>query len=167
VEYAPRGGVRLSRGGEQLALHVLRRHRLLELFLVNIVGLDWSEVHDDAEELEHVVSDRLLDRIDALLGYPSVDPHGDPIPTAKGRLAPVSATSLLQCELNTPMRITRVLDQAPPFLRFVTQHGLVPDATLIVQSRSEEADAVALRPAGRKPVTLGAAAAAKILVEAA
>src|SRR3982751_5807253 len=87
VNYEPRTGVRLTRPGEQLALHVLRRHRLVELFLVKVVGLDWSEVHDEAEELEHAISDKVLDRIDTLLGHPSVDPHGDPIPSAQGKVA--------------------------------------------------------------------------------
>src|SRR6058998_1350305 len=86
VTYEPRGGARLTRGGEQLALHVLRRHRLVELFLVKVLGLDWSEVHAEAEELEHAVSDKVLERMDDVLGRPSVDPHGDPIPSAKGKV---------------------------------------------------------------------------------
>src|SRR5437867_7894694 len=99
VVYEPRGGVRLSRGGEQLALHVLRRHRLVELFLVKVLGLDWSEVHEEAEELEHAVSDKVLARIDAYLGHPSVDPHGDPIPTSKGKVSSPKLLSLGECEL--------------------------------------------------------------------
>src|SRR5947199_7770404 len=87
VAYEPRSGVKLTKGGEQLALHVLRRHRLVELFLVKVVGLDWSEVHEEAEELEHAISDKVLERIDQLLGHPSVDPHVDPIPTAKGTMS--------------------------------------------------------------------------------
>src|SRR5947208_3855753 len=87
VSYEPRFGARLTKGGEQLALHVLRRHRLVELFLVKVLGLDWSEVHDEAEELEHAISDKVLERIDQLLERPRVDPHGDPIPTAKGQVA--------------------------------------------------------------------------------
>src|SRR5438477_9097535 len=94
VAYEPRGGVRLTRGGEQLALHVLRRHRLVELFLVRVLGMDWSEVHDEAEELEHAVSDKVLERIDALLEHPRVDPHGDPIPPAKGKPIDVAHRSL-------------------------------------------------------------------------
>src|SRR5580700_4576775 len=86
VEYQRRGGVRLTSRGEQLALHVLRRHRLVELLLVKVLGLDWSEVHEEAESLEHAISDRVLERIDAILGHPTVDPHGDPIPTSKGQL---------------------------------------------------------------------------------
>ena len=87
VSYEPRFGAKLTRGGEQLALHVLRRHRLVELFLVKFLGLDWSEVHDEAEELEHAISEKVLAKIDKLLGHPSVDPHGDPIPSAKGKVS--------------------------------------------------------------------------------
>src|SRR3954447_19928311 len=97
VEYEPRGGGRLAGGGEQLALHVLRRHRLVELFLVEVLKLDWSEVHEEAEELEHAISDKVLERIDAYLGHPSVDPHGDPIPSAKGKVADARHKSLADC----------------------------------------------------------------------
>ena len=99
VNYEPRGGVMLTRAGEQLALHVLRRHRLVELFLVKVLGLDWSEVHDEAEELEHAISDKVLERMDALLERPSVDPHGDPIPTARGKVSDVGTHSLADCEV--------------------------------------------------------------------
>src|SRR5437762_1692744 len=94
VSYEPRSGVRLTRAGEQLALHVLRRHRLVELFLVKVLGLDWSEVHEEAEHLEHAISDKVLGKIDAFLGYPSADPHGDPIPTSKGKVSSPKLLSL-------------------------------------------------------------------------
>src|SRR3954465_9540463 len=99
VNYEPRTGVRLTRAGEQLALHVLRRHRLIELFLVKVLGLDWSEVHEEAQELERAGSDKVLERSDAPRGHPRVDPHGDPIPPAKGRpkAEPMQA-SLAACE---------------------------------------------------------------------
>src|SRR5438034_8848513 len=77
VDYEPRGGVKLSSKGQKLALHVLRRHRLVELFLVEVLGLDWSEVDEEAEELEHAISEKVLARIDELLKFPKVDPHGD------------------------------------------------------------------------------------------
>ena len=82
VIYEPYAGVRLTPAGRRLAAHVIRRHRLVELFLVRIMGMDWSEVHRDAEVLEHAISDQLLERMDEKLGHPSFDPHGDPIPTA-------------------------------------------------------------------------------------
>src|SRR5213078_397866 len=86
AEYEPYSGVRLSAAGERLAGLVLRRHRLVELFLVQVMGMSWADVHDDAEQLEHVVSDRLIDRIDEMLGHPTRDPHGDPIPSPEGAI---------------------------------------------------------------------------------
>jgi DtxR family Mn-dependent transcriptional regulator len=86
VTYEPHDGVRLTPDGERRALQVIRRHRLIELFLVQTLGLDWSEVHDEAEELEHAISQKVLERLDALLGHPQFDPHGDPIPGGKGQL---------------------------------------------------------------------------------
>ena len=100
VHYEPYAGVALTPAGERLAGLVLRRHRLIELFLVRVMGYSWDEVHDEAEHLEHVVSDRLVDRMDQMLGRPEVDPHGDPIPDADGLVKPQEAQSLLTCQLN-------------------------------------------------------------------
>ena len=86
VRYEPYAGVRLTAPGRRLAALVLRRHRLIELFLVKVMGMSWADVHDEAEQLEHAVSDRLIDRIDEMLGRPAVDPHGDPIPDPEGTL---------------------------------------------------------------------------------
>lgn len=165
VEYEPRGGVRLTSRGEQLALHVLRRHRLVELFLVKVLGLDWSVVHAEADSLEHAISDVVLERLDALLGHPTTDPHGDPIPTPKGQVHEPSRMSLADCAVGTPHRITRVLDQEPQFLHFVDRHGLTPGATVAVQKREAAAEAVRVRVGKRDEISLGLAAAAKILVE--
>jgi DtxR family Mn-dependent transcriptional regulator len=165
VAYEPRGGVRLTAGGEKLALHVLRRHRLVELFLVKVLGLDWSEVHAEAEELEHAISDKVLEKIDQLLGHPSADPHGDPIPSAAGDVLDPRHQSLADCETDRPLRITRVIDQDPPFLRFVERSGLTPGVAVRVQKRNAHADAVEVHLDGRDSVTLGTAAAGKILVE--
>jgi DtxR family Mn-dependent transcriptional regulator len=165
VTYEPRGGVKLTTGGEQLALHVLRRHRLVELFLVKVLGLDWSEVHDEAEELEHAISDKVLERIDALLGRPAADPHGDPIPTAKGKLAQSSLQSLAHIPAGQSVRIARIADQDPPFLQFVERCGLTPGVIARVERREPAADAVHVRPHGKPIVTLGSAASAKILCE--
>jgi DtxR family transcriptional regulator, Mn-dependent transcriptional regulator len=165
VAYEPREGARLTRGGEQLALHVLRRHRLVELFLVKVLGLDWSEVHPEAEELEHAISDKVLEKIDALLGRPRVDPHGDPIPSAKGKVSESPATTLADCELNRPVRIARVIDQDPPFLQFVNRCGLTPGTSAKVEKRDTVAESVIVKPDRRDSVILGTAAAEKILVE--
>src|SRR3954454_6382151 len=137
VSYEPRSGVRLTSGGEQLALHVLRRHRLVELFLVKVLGLDWTEVHAEAEELEHAISDKVLERIDALLGRPSVDPHGDPIPTARGDVRQSPVRSLADCPVGKPVQIARIMDQEPAFLQFVNRCGLTPGVSATVESRDE------------------------------
>jgi DtxR family Mn-dependent transcriptional regulator len=167
VEYEPRGGVRLTHGGEQLALHVLRRHRLVELFLVKVLGLDWSEVHAEAEELEHTISDKVLDRIDAYLGHPSVDPHGDPIPSPKGKVASARHESLADCQTDRKYRVARVIDQDPAFLQFVERCGLMPGVAVTVQVRDKLADAIWVKPGERRAIPLGTSAAEKILVEAA
>src|SRR4051812_46831005 len=149
VSYEPRTGVRLTRPGEQLALHVLRRHRLVELFLVKVLGLDWSEVHEEAEHLEHAVSDKVLERMDALLGHPSVDPHGDPIPTSKGKVPSPKLQSLAECDVGRTVRIARIADQEPAFLQFLHKNGLTPGVLLTVDTRDPHADSVVLKPADR------------------
>ncbi|HEY6214259.1 MAG TPA: metal-dependent transcriptional regulator [Vicinamibacterales bacterium] len=164
AEYEPYSGVRLTAAGERLAALVLRRHRLVELFLVQVMGMSWADVHDDAEQLEHVVSDRLIDRIDEMLGRPTTDPHGDPIPNADGALPRQQLDSLLTCPVGTPMRVTRVADQDPSFLRFIEHNDLKPGQPVEVETRDAAADAVQLRgKTGR--ITIGARAASKLLVE--
>jgi DtxR family Mn-dependent transcriptional regulator len=165
VRYEPRGGVRLSPAGEKLALHVLRRHRLIELFLVQVLGFDWSEVHDEAEELEHAISDKLLQRIDAMLGHPTADPHGDPIPPRRGRMPKASLTPLAHCNAGQRVAIARISDEDPRFLQFADRHGLRPGSSLRVASRDDIADALTLHPDGCEPITLGRNAATRILVQ--
>src|SRR3989442_1226884 len=111
AEYEPYSGVRLTASGEKLAGLVLRRHRLVELFLVQVMGMSWAEVHDEAEKLEHVVSERLIERIDQMLGRPTHDPHGDPISHPDGAILPRRLDSLLTCPLGTPLKVTRIADQ--------------------------------------------------------
>jgi DtxR family Mn-dependent transcriptional regulator len=165
LAYEPYSGVRLTDPGRQLAVHVLRRHRLIELFLVRVMGMDWSEVHSEAEELEHAVSDRLIERMDEMLGYPSVDPHGDPIPDVHGVVEEMVLPSLLDCPLKTPVTVARIGDQSREFLQLLERRDLKPGSLLEVQSRDEAADAVELRLEGGKRLTLGFRAASKIFVE--
>jgi DtxR family Mn-dependent transcriptional regulator len=164
VEYEPYSGVRLSAAGERLAGLVLRRHRLVELFLVQVMGMKWDEVHDDAEQLEHVVSERLIERIDEMLGRPTHDPHGDPIPDPHGAIVHRQLDSLLTCPMSTPLRVTRITDQDPAFLRFIENNDLKPGQPVEVESRDMAADAVLLRGRDRR-LTIGARAASKLLVE--
>lgn len=164
VRYEPYAGVRLSAAGERLAALVLRRHRLIELFLVKVMGMSWAEVHDEAEHLEHAVSDRLIDRIDEMLGRPSVDPHGDPIPGPEGTVDRLEYETLLTCPLDAEVAVRRVSDQDAEFLRFVEKQDLKPGAVVRVEERDTAADSVRLRGADRE-ITIGARAASKVLVE--
>ncbi len=163
VRYEPYMGVRLTKAGEKLASMVLRRHRLIELFLVKVLGMSWAEVHDEAEQLEHAVSERLIDRIDEMLGRPEVDPHGDPIPTAQGRMPRPDYLDLLTAPLAVPLVITRVTDQDPGFLRFIEQHQLMPGCSVTIEAREASADAVRLRSESGETISIGARAAAKVL----
>src|SRR5947199_3699865 len=165
VLYEPYSGVRLTPSGRQPAAHVLRRHRLIELFLVRVMGMDWSEVHSEAEELEHAVSDRLIERMDEMLGYPSADPHGDPIPDVHGVVAAPVLPNLLTCDCGAPLRVARVADQSRDFLQLVERRGLKPGSALSVERRDEAADTVELRLAGGGSLSLGNRAASKIFVE--
>jgi DtxR family Mn-dependent transcriptional regulator len=167
VRYEPYAGVRLTRSGEKLAALVLRRHRLIELFLVRVLGMSWTEVHDEAEHLEHAVSERLIDRIDEMLGRPAVDPHGDPIPDQDGTVSRMRYDTLLTCPLHTSVTVQRVSDQDPEFLRFVERHELKPGQVIEVEARDDAADSVRLRGGDRRSFTIGARAASKVLVQAA
>lgn len=167
VSYEPYSGVRLTPAGTKLATAVLRRHRLVELFLVRMMGMSWDEVHDEAEQLEHAVSERLIERIDEMLGRPSVDPHGDPIPDVEGVMPAATQHTLLSCPIGTPLLVSRVIDQAGDFLRFVEQSDLKPGQRVTVVARDAAADRVIIRTAQQADVALGTGAASKLLVEAA
>jgi DtxR family Mn-dependent transcriptional regulator len=165
VRYEPYAGVALTRAGEKLAASVVRRHRLIELFLVQVLGFGWDEVHDEAEQLEHAVSDRLVARMDEMLGHPVVDPHGDPIPDADGSFQRQNAQSLLTCPLDTPVTVSRVVDQDKAFLRFIESHDLKPGQSIVVEARDAASDSVRLGGQGRQPITIGTRAASKVMVE--
>ena len=164
VSYEPYSGVLLTRAGEQLAAHVLRRHRLVELFLVQVLGMDWSEVHAEAERLEHAISDQVLERMDALLGSPETDPHGDPIPDASGKVPALALESLARALPGERLRLARVLDQSADFLRYVDQQGLKPGAEIRTAGRDEAADVLTLETGG-ETLRIGLRPAARILVE--
>ena len=121
VSHEPYRGIRLTAAGERIALEIVRHHRLIELFLVEALGYGWDEVHDEAERLEHAMSDRLADRIAEYLGDPHFDPHGDPIPSVEGAVRELSLTPLSEWPLDTPGVVTRLLNQAPDLLRYLSE----------------------------------------------
>lgn len=135
VEHEPYRGIRLTASGQRIALEIVRSHRLLELFLVECLGYGWDEVHEEAERLEHVVSERLIQRIAEYLGYPRYDPHGDPIPGPEGDIHPRKLKPLAEWPLGQPGVVARLRDQAPEMLRYLADKGLVIGASVKVLSR--------------------------------
>ena len=160
VAHLPRQGVRLTSAGRRLALNVLRKHRLIETFLVDVLKMGWSEVHDEAEKLEHAISDKVLNRLDALLGHPAVDPHGDPIPSRQGKLDSHVYATLATCIIDAPLRIVRVTDQSAEFLQFAESCGLRPGAQVQVADRNLAAGKVTLRRSRSHTPALSLGAAA-------
>lgn len=167
VEYEPYAGVALTGAGEKLAALVVRRHRVVELFLVKVMGYRWDEVHDEAEQLEHVVSDRLIDKMDEMLGRPEVDPHGDPIPDPTGAVKAQPAQTLLTCPMHERVTITRVIDQDRSFLRFIENHHLKPGEAIEVEARDAVSDSVRVKSKNDQRITIGTRAASKVLVQVA
>jgi DtxR family Mn-dependent transcriptional regulator len=137
VEYQKHRGVRLSKQGEKVALETIRHHRLLELFLHQILGYEWDEVHEEADRLEHVISEQFEERIAEALGDPSLDPHGDPIPRLDLTLPDAPGTLLSSMRKGQRARVVRVRDTAPDLLRHLSQMGMVPHAELTVTDYSE------------------------------
>ena len=166
VEYRPYEGVCLTEAGQMLGMRMLRRHRLIEQFLVQTLGLSWDQVHEEAEHMEHAVSDELVERIDEFLGRPEFDPHGDPIPTADGRWprqVPDSMT-LASCPSGARVRVVRVTDQGAEFLQFLTHNGVSLGVEGEVVSHNREAGTVTLEIDG-SAVSLGEQAASRLMVD--
>ena len=144
VTHQPYGAVELTPLGERHALAVVRRHRLIETFLVEVLGYGWDEVHDEAEVLEHAVSDLFVERISAQLGHPRRDPHGDPIPGEDGSIDVPPATLLWDAEPGE-WAVARISDADPELLRYVETVGLVLDAPLTIVERRAVAGVVSVR----------------------
>ena len=135
VSHVPYRGVQLTDAGTKVALEVLRHHRLLELYLAETLGVPWDRVHDEAEVLEHVLSEELEELIAAKLGDPTDDPHGDPIPTRDGRVPEATTTALHDLEAGARGTFVRVSDADPAMLRYLADRGIAPGATLEVVER--------------------------------
>jgi DtxR family Mn-dependent transcriptional regulator len=166
VTYTPYRGVRLTESGEKIALEVIRHHRLLERYLTEALGYDWSEVHQEAERLEHAMSDELEDRIDRLLGYPTVCPHGDPIPARNGGIPPRVEDSLASQQSPAELVIQRVKDSDPALLRYLKERGLLP-GTAITLVEEEPFDGSLVVRVGDQEVRIARGAAAGVFVAAA
>jgi DtxR family Mn-dependent transcriptional regulator len=164
VNYQPRKSLCLMPSGRKAALKVVRRHRLIELFLVQIMKFDWSEVHEEAEILEHVVSDRLLGQIDKMLGEPTHDPHGDPIPDRDGNLAIVHATSLAEVEAGE-YRVVRVSDDNSDLLGWLDENGLTIGKKFALTHPNQAAGVLEIDRGSGDNIQLGVHVAEQVYVE--
>lgn len=144
IEYVPRRSVTLLPKGKAQARQVVRRHRLIETFLVEVMKLDWAEVHVEAEVLEHVISDRLLQRMDEMLGHPSHDPHGDPIPDAEGNMQGEDLLKLSDASEGL-FRVVRVEDSDPRLLEWVQENRLLPGTSIQLIGRDSVAGLIEIR----------------------
>jgi DtxR family Mn-dependent transcriptional regulator len=124
VRYTPYRGVDLTTSGTRMALKIVRRHRLWEMFLVKVLGFSWDRIHDEAERLEHATSDELEARLDEAMGYPAFDPHGDPIPSVDGRLDTGSFVPLADCAPGDTVKVRRVSDEDPEVLKYAAKLGM-------------------------------------------
>lgn len=171
VEHEKYGAVTLTERGRRAAVSVVRRHRLLETFLVQVLGYSWDEVDDEAEVLEHAVSDLMLSRIDAKLGYPQRDPHGDPIPTFDGQVPTPPARQLSTCSDGEHGSVARISDSDPEMLRYFDSVGIALDSHLRVLARRDFAGTLSVEigdghdgESGLRTVELGHPAAESIWV---
>jgi DtxR family Mn-dependent transcriptional regulator len=152
LEHVPYRGVQLTGEGRRAALRMIRRHRLIEAYLVEFLGYSWDTVHEEAERLEHAVSDTMVERMATALGNPEVDPHGDPIPTADGSIHELSCTPLSDIPLGETVEIHRVHANQPDRLRYIASLGLIPGARVTVVDRQPFDDLVTIEVAGQQHV---------------
>ena len=165
VEYRPRKGVQLTSAGRKVGMSMLRRHRVLETFLVETLNLDWGEIHDEAEELEHAISEKVLEKLDHFLGRPTHDPHGDPIPTRNGTMPKASSRTLLDCVGGEQVRIESIQDQGKEFLQFARKHKLVPGRKIEIIRHDRIADSMELKVQEKTvPISIGSKTAEKIVI---
>ncbi|KGF16704.1 metal-dependent transcriptional regulator [Corynebacterium freneyi] len=147
VKHAPYGAVSLTPEGRRLALQMVRRHRLVETFLAEVLCYPWDEVHEDADRLEHAVSDRMLERLNEYLGSPAHDPHGDPIPGPDGDLGDRGDRPLTSSRIGEAIEITRIRDADPALLRHLGARGVVPGAGFTISDDGASSGVIALEPA--------------------
>ena len=164
VEYVPYRGVSLTDAGEKIALEVIRHHRLIELYLAEALGYSWDAVHDEAERLEHVISEEFEDRIDAMLGHPTTDPHGDPIPPKTGRPPEGTSRRLSDVEIGESVVVRRVSDRDGDFLRQLASLELVPGTRVRIVGRDSGAGTISLELDGRQ-LSVGEPLARRVYVD--
>ncbi|HJX78820.1 metal-dependent transcriptional regulator [Glutamicibacter sp.] len=165
LDHAPYGAVSLTDLGREYAVTMVRRHRLIETFLVQMLGYRWDQVHDEAEQLEHAVSDFMVQRIDELLGFPTRDPHGDPIPTAEGRISFPAAILLAQAKPGQKVSVERISDADSELLQYFSESGIIVGAQLNIATGEPFSDTLEVTANGEPTVIrLGARATEAVWV---
>ena len=163
VIYKPYQGVDLTKSGQKIALEIIRHHRLLELYLNEVMGLPWDKVHGEAEKLEHALSEELEDRIDELLGHPTTDPHGAPIPSKAGKINSSSSHKLSELKQGEQAKIAEVYDEDAGFLRYVGELGLFPGKSIEVVNIAPYKGPLTLK-LNKNEIVIGCEAAEQIMV---
>lgn len=165
LDHARYGSIALTETGRTHAVAMVRRHRLIESFLVSVLGYGWDQVHDEAENLEHAVSDFMVERIDEFLEHPTRDPHGDPIPSADGVVTLPDAVQLSHISPGTTVTVERISDDDPALLKFFEERGIVFTATLTVSAGAPYSDALNVQVgAATEPISLGRSASDALYV---
>ena len=152
LEHVPYRGVQLTKAGRRAALRMVRRHRLIEAYLVEFLGYSWDTVHEEAERLEHAVSETMIERMASALGNPAVDPHGDPIPSADGSIHELASTALSDVPVGETVEIQRVHESQPERLRYIASLGLRPGVQVTVVDRQPFDDLVTISVGGERQV---------------
>ncbi len=164
IDYNRADGAKLTKEGLKQAIKTIRKHRLWETFLVNRMNFKWDEVHEVAEQLEHIQSDKLLDELDKMLGYPKFDPHGDPIPDSTGKMTVVKTRPLSEAEVASKVKVVSVTDNSTAFLKYLDKQGIGLNDTLVIKEIVEFDKSLLVELKGKKEVFLSREAGEKILV---
>ena len=164
LTHTPYKGVSLTEAGKRAALKILRKHRLWEMFLVEVLHFSWDEIHEEAEKFEHIMSDKMEEKIDEVLGFPEVDPHGDPIPNRNGIVKRVRWLALANVEEGSTVRVVRVNDANPELLQYASSVGLSLNRKIMVKQRMKFDNSLIVR-IGSKELTISATLAKNIFVE--
>ena len=164
LTHTPYKGVELTESGKRAALKIVRKHRLWEMFLVEVLRFGWDEIDEEAERFEHIMSEKMEDKIDEVLGFPSVDPHGDPIPAKNGIIKTIKAFALKEAEEGSSVRVVRVNDEDPELLQYASSIGLSLNKKISVKQRMKFDNSLVIRIGGREN-TVSSTLAENVFVE--
>jgi len=164
LRYVPYKGVEVTEKGKRSALKIIRKHRLWEMFLVEVLHFSWDKIHEEAEEFEHIMSERMEEKIDEVLGYPKVDPHGDPIPQKDGTIKKMNLQPLGEAEEGATVRVLRVNDSNPEMLQYASSIGLSLNKRIVVKQKNRFDNSMIIK-IGAKETVISSVLAHNIFVE--